>query len=236
MDVRSIPTWKQAGADASKGTPERVGQTYFATDTNIGYIATGTASASDWHPAFVLPDSKGYLMVSNADGLALLQAGADSTVLQCDSAEVTGFKFINLGAATGKKRCKMSGFALTGLTANTPVDFNTEVYDNDTMIDLATHNTRITIKTAGVYRLIANGKFQHSAIGGTYIYFRKNGSGVLGKTIRRSWSSENQADFLLVEDFELAANDYIEVMLGTFSSGVARYTTQADWSFSASEL
>lgn len=44
-----------------------------------------------------------------------------------------------------------SGAQTFPINVNTNIMFDTELFDNDTMVDLAVQNTRITIMTAGIY-------------------------------------------------------------------------------------
>lgn len=234
-ELTSIYTFEQTGLDADKGTPERIGQTYFATDTSTGYIATGTASSADWKPRVKLTSTKGQMLVGTASGWELLTVGTDGSILQADSAQSLGVKWTALGTAVGKKMAKMVGYPSSAITAPQAINYQTEEIDNDAMIDVGGNPTRITIKTAGVYRITANGKWAITS-GGVNWYLRKNGTDQL--TTQQNVSGTSISPVWIIDEiFSFAVNDYVEVYVpSTTGGGVSRSANQFDWTFSATEV
>lgn len=98
----------------------------------------------------------------------------------------------------------------------TVVAFNSERYDTDTMHDTATNNSRITIKTAGLYIVTFTAVF---AVGTDYTmtdqWFRMNGATPLAVGAKQQSNAGVSASpgLNVTTIYKFAVNDYIEVMV-----------------------
>ncbi|PKN98011.1 MAG: hypothetical protein CVU42_13900 [Chloroflexi bacterium HGW-Chloroflexi-4] len=112
------------------------------------------------------------------------------------------------------------------------VPFNSEVFDDDTMHDNSTNNTRLTCKRAGRYFVTINIQGGLGS-GGTYVMARitKNGtSNVIGQV------TQGPSGYILSTSyFELALNDYLELVVaqngtgtGNVNSGAALFSMAYD--------
>lgn len=104
-------------------------------------------------------------------------------------------------------------------SALTAVTFDTERYDTDTMHDNVTNNTRITIKTAGLYTV---GAAIEWAAGGTsfrLLLIRLNGTTPIAQLIGPPETTGVATDQTLSTVYKFAVNDYIEVMAQQNSGG-----------------
>lgn len=115
---------------------------------------------------------------------------------------------------------------------NTVVPWETEDYDNDTMVDIGTYPNRITAKTAGIYLVSAIVRWDNNTTGSRDVFFSKNANGAannwaaLVSTNNSASNCVSNLNAVLV----LAANDYIELNLwqnsgGTRSTDVANPET-----------
>lgn len=94
--------------------------------------------------------------------------------------------------------------------ANTGVLLDGENFDTDTMHDLVTNTSRITIKTSGVYFLHGRIFFAGSAAGNRQATFRKNGGSIAGIANQQPGvAAGNIVEITHVA--ELVAGDYIEL-------------------------
>jgi hypothetical protein len=92
------------------------------------------------------------------------------------------------------------------------IAFNAEDFDTDAMHDNATNNSRITIKTAGVYLIIASAAYTAVVSDDASMSILKNGAGGLGGYT--SWGPANTGAGMSTSILiELAVNDYIELSL-----------------------
>lgn len=95
----------------------------------------------------------------------------------------------------------------------TAVAFNTELFDDDTMHDNATNNSRITIKTAGIYSIKASVQFDLNATGVRTISLRVNGTTYISFANQLSVGGSDPTNVSTSRDYTLAVNDYIEVVV-----------------------
>jgi hypothetical protein len=125
---------------------------------------------------------------------------------------VTGPKIASLP----KVRAANPGSQTANAFAKVVLSFPTETYDTDNMHDNVTNPTRLTVKTAGVYRIAATVPISGPQNGGwRMIEFRKNGGTIIGGIV---YAGSPQADFGLgdmvsatVTD-SFAVGDYVEVI------------------------
>lgn len=89
----------------------------------------------------------------------------------------------------------------------------TDEYDTDGMHDPAVNNTRITIKTPGLYELTADASWGTGTTGRRQLHFLKNGTTVI-RSVQDQAQNEAAAwhGNLIVAHALLAAGDYVEVM------------------------
>lgn len=114
--------------------------------------------------------------------------------------------------------------------SNTVLSFNSERFDTDSMHDTITFNSRITIKTAGVYVVTAMGAFaaaaDYTAIG---IHLRVNGSVFIGVQFIGTVADATFAyPIQVTSTWKFAVNDYVEaLMIQKNSAAAARNTVAA---------
>lgn len=97
---------------------------------------------------------------------------------------------------------------------------STESYDSDGFHDTSSNTSRMTIPAGlgGKYLVIGQASWPQNASGDRYIYIRKNGTTGFNQTYERAsvnWKSRQQATDVL----DLAAGDYIEIVIGQDSGG-----------------
>lgn len=95
---------------------------------------------------------------------------------------------------------------LAGIETLLPWD--SEVYDTDSMHDTATNNTRIYIKTPGLYRVSCQVAWPNNTSGYRELGFRRNGVAVAWSDMSPVGPSQYQQGFAIIM---CAAGDYLEV-------------------------
>lgn len=108
------------------------------------------------------------------------------------------------------------------------VAFNTESYDKagnvaSTQHDTVTNNSRLICRHAGVYSIKAGVIWAASPVNGT-MQFRLNGT--TGLQPQTTIVADHRAMFLAI-DYDLAVNDYIEVLATQSSGGGLNISTGA---------
>lgn len=106
----------------------------------------------------------------------------------------------------------------------TPVSFDTQQSNTNSMHSIGVNPTRITINTAGVYILTANVSWALNATGfrGLFIY-RNGGSYLLADRIASEWRTPNNGDvteMIVSRTYKFAAAEFIE-LVGYQTSGGA---------------
>jgi hypothetical protein len=134
---------------------------------------------------------------------------------------------VNNGVVTGVQ-AKVKRTTNQTVIANTltAVVFDTEVYDTDTMVDLASFNTRITIVTAGKYHVSARVQTD-AATGGNIVYTLKlNGSTELAREnkVPRGGGSDYGSVWT---EYAFAVGDYIEFIVST-GTGSTHFTADGE--------
>lgn len=99
----------------------------------------------------------------------------------------------------------------TGATL-TPLVFNTERYDSDTMHDMVANTGRITCKTTGFYALGIHLQWAVNSTGTRQVVLRLNGTTVIAAD-RQNAIAVDDVQQSLVTHYKLAVNDYIEVLV-----------------------
>lgn len=95
----------------------------------------------------------------------------------------------------------------------TALAFNSERFDTDTMHDTATNNSRITIKTAGVYAVAAGVWFAANGLGNIReAWIQVNGATRIAEDCRAPVGGGGGTRIALSTIYKLAVNDYLEVI------------------------
>lgn len=128
--------------------------------------------------------------------------------------------YVDANAATTPSRARVYKDAAQSINTATPtiLTFNQETFDNDTMHDNSTNNSRITITTAGLYSLKAQVAFAANATGNRKIFFVKNGSTSLASV----YCAPSPTDRTVLQAMTLvqaSASDYFEVQAEQGSGG-----------------
>lgn len=185
---------------SSGGTPGIQGRLYASTDESPKrvYYDYGTG----WFPIGDIP--------AGSITSAMI---ADGTIVDADISAAAALSI-------GKLATKFCFVSASGTSVSddtlTAIALDGETYDNDTMHDSVTNNTRITCKTAGYYLFFA--MLQSSASypsGSSQTSFYKNGSVWAGggsSSIHPAGDAYLGAERgILLTVMQLAVNDYIEV-------------------------
>lgn len=109
----------------------------------------------------------------------------------------------------------------------TAVNFNSERFDNDSIHDPVTNNTRLTCKTAGVYQIAAHISFAHHATGCRHLTISVNGSTpYIAEQNHVPDPTAHPTHMFINTIYKLAVNDYIEILIWQ-NSGAPLLTYQA---------
>lgn len=109
----------------------------------------------------------------------------------------------------------------------TTIAFNSESYDTDTMHDNVTNNSRITIKTAGLYQvnwaIILSNRTDYTNLG---TYLRLNGTTVtvIGNSGPIPGNAACSPQLIGSGTYKFAVNDYVEVRANQTNTGAASST------------
>lgn len=113
------------------------------------------------------------------------------------------------------------------------VPFNQERFDNDTMHDNVTNNTRITCKTAGKYQINASVYFNAiSATGIRFAGIRINGTTYIAAEQTGPDGAGNSTALSVSGLWQLAVNDYIELVCYQNSGGNVTLASAGGGSYS----
>jgi hypothetical protein len=142
----------------------------------------------------------------------------------------------DLNFLANKPACRVTASASQTINDNTvtTVTFNTEEYDTDTMHDTVTNNSRITIKTAGVFAVVFHGLLaNNSDYQASYAQILKNGAFV-AKATDNGVSDGGGPALQVVDQFKCAVNDYLEIQVfhnntGNTSRALSNQTFAATW-------
>ncbi len=105
-------------------------------------------------------------------------------------------------------------------SVQTPVNFQSEVYDTAAIHDNVTNNSRFTIPAGWVkVRLTAGIVWQASESGDRIIQFFKNGVTFLGMTMHRKNAASSSADAISSPVVPVVVADYFEFAVWQNTSG-----------------
>lgn len=198
------------------------------------YQALGGLSATT--PAAETPDEVGTAGVSTsaskADHVHPITAGTPAAIgltgANSESAG-TGFARDLHVHAYNPPACRVydTGSQSIPNNADTVLAFNAERYDTNTMHDNATNNSRITIKTAGLYTV----QFHVQIAGNTdystlYTYGQLNGTTIIGIGPGNQPGSGIATVLACSFTYKFAVNDYFEILIRQNNgAGAARAIT-----------
>jgi len=111
----------------------------------------------------------------------------------------------------------------------TPLAFNSERFDTDTMHDNVTNNLRLTCKTEGRYIITGNVAFASNSVGTRMARILLNGiTPIIMKTINPVTGSSTRTDITTI--YDLAVNDYIQLDVFQSSGGALSIEASANYS------
>lgn len=110
----------------------------------------------------------------------------------------------------------------------TALALNSERYDTDVIHDTSSNNSRLTCKTAGKYCMAGLAGFAAHATGWRAVYIRLNGSTLIAAN-RALNIGASDAIYLPVScDYDLAINDYVELVAEQNSGGALNVLSTAN--------
>jgi hypothetical protein len=112
----------------------------------------------------------------------------------------------------------------------TVLAFNTERYDTVPLHDTSTNNERLTCKTAGKYQITASIEWSPNATGGRQIYIRLNGTTQITPTHQVTATAAGTMGQTATTLYDLAVNDYVDVVVTQNSGGALNVTTNPNYS------
>lgn len=216
-----------AGTHAAVGANWSIEQSNIDIDTDNTLAANSNAKVAsqqavkgyvDTATGLLIPksigDNLGDLIGFSADNtpVKIPKAGSDGKVSLSDAASTGGIKWGTIADLIGGPAVSVytsSGFSLPNNTV-TPITFDSEILDTDTMHDTSSNTTRITIRTPGLYLFIGRVVFSISGAGRRLAALAKNGTPI---TVQESppFSGSVAAQAAVVTLLKLAVNDYIEL-------------------------
>lgn len=118
-------------------------------------------------------------------------------------------------------RCRVYGTTDQGIPNNswTPLGFDAERYDSDTMHTTSGNTERITFTTAGTYLLTAGAEFETNGTGIREIRIGTNGATVLAWSTCPSANASSGTKLSVVTVFRFSAADYATVEVFQDSGG-----------------
>ncbi len=99
------------------------------------------------------------------------------------------------------------------------LDFDTELYDSNTLHDTSTNKDRITIATTGYYQVGANVQFAPNGVGQRLMDIVKNGSTTVATVVQSFVSGGGPAMLCISTQLSLSATDYITCRVSQTSGG-----------------
>ena len=130
------------------------------------------------------------------------------------------------------------GQSIAGGT-DTVLAFNSTTYDTDVMHDNVVNNDRITIKTAGKYRITAQIEWTANVTGRRLIYFMKNGTAIIGFNAVAPLEQTNRGTSQVISIiYDFIIGDYIQIFVVQESGGALTIPRTNDYSpiFSAERV
>jgi len=105
-----------------------------------------------------------------------------------------------------------------GNGVHTPLPFDLERYDTDAIHDTVVNNSRLTCKTAGKYIITGNVYWETHAVGKRLLYIRLGGVTRIAMC-SYGLNSDNEQNHFVSSIYDLAVNDYLELVAMQNSGG-----------------
>jgi hypothetical protein len=215
-------------ADLLGGTTGQVLSKASNTDMDFTWVAQDDSNAIQ----NAIVDAKGDLIAASAaDTPARLAVGTNGQVLTADSTAATGLKWATTGASTAAGVWVYSTAATSCASgAWTTITFNSEIYDTDSFHSTSTNTSRLTVPAGMAGKYIATFNIYNSPALATQYYakFQKNGSDQNRVAIHSKGGSEPLTTSL-TQHFDLAVNDYIEVLIYQASGSAYNAETSGNY-------
>lgn len=175
-------------------------------DTKLNAASTllGAVARTIVRKAAVLVGTRRAINFIEGSGISLTIADNAGT----EAVDVTITK-----AAPARVRATKSGATSITTGTLTVVPFDTESYDNDTIHDNVTNNSRLTATTAGIYSV--EGSLVYAATAGGTIrgaIIRKNGGTAYSGNSAPGSGGAVRSDVSVAAHVELSATDYVELL------------------------
>lgn len=108
--------------------------------------------------------------------------------------------------------CKVYASSAQSIANNTTttLNFNTEVFDDDSMHDNVTNNSRVTINTAGLYLVLCNSTFDAGSTGVRQNIVMKNGTTNIGSFTLDNQGASSQTEVPVFSIERFVFSDYVE--------------------------
>jgi hypothetical protein len=165
--------------------------------------------------------SDGHLKLESQNGV-IEGAGAINA-----TSTVTG---TNLKAtAIGARAYNNANIAITTGVV-TALTFNSERWDSDTIHDTGSNTSRLTCKTAGKYIITGNIEWAADATSVRTLQIRVNGSTAIGNDSRAPLSGVLTTSQTTTTIYDLAVNDYVELVAYQATAGNLNVLTTANYS------
>lgn len=209
--VEALITRLKATTDSASGA-DLIGATEVATGSG-----TTTQAILEWLYTQIINVTLGQIVdgsLTNAKLATDIKVGSLAALTTTDKSSVVASINEHLASKSPHtvSACRVYNDAVQAVANNvlTTLAFNGEFYDNDTMHNNATNNSRITITTAGKYRVSANIEIEANATGYRNVGLFVNGSTFMGIATMVG-SSAASAILNVSADYNLSAGDYIQV-------------------------
>lgn len=112
----------------------------------------------------------------------------------------------------------------------TALAFDQTRYDTDNVHDTVTNNSRFTCKTAGKYAITGNVSFAANATGFRRALIRLNGTTNIAAANQLSVTASLEAYLNVRCDYDLAVNDYVELVVEQTSGGALNVLVAGNFS------
>lgn len=113
---------------------------------------------------------------------------------------------------------------------STALAFNSERYDNASIHDTATNNSRLTAPVAGVYLITAGLVYVGGTVGEYDLRLRVNGATIIAEDDKHLASTTVSPTNLVSTQYKLAAADYVEAVVLQGTGGTRTVSAIGNWS------
>jgi hypothetical protein len=167
-EIGSIPTLVRLGVYAERGTPNRAGELFYATDTQLLYQANGDSSTNDWVAVGAgggLPSgtARGQLLATDADAsFGIFASGTNGQYLRVNTSAVRGLEWGSPGNKAGAKVAGQNG-VWNATSTGQNVFWDNETYDDSAFWSNANRD-RFYMPATNRYRLTANVRLAFSSV------------------------------------------------------------------------